>query len=189
MPKISSRDKVFMALNHQPASIPWVELRVDNRIGENILGKPINCVENVEDWIELAERVGLDCASLRFVKEMMMFGMKEEKKELDSMYKIVPLLKNWSDLEGLKQPLPVESEVRQRVKEAKEAIGNKGLALFAVSLICVTPATLALGFENFCLKLYDDLPFIEAVLDLYMNYCETLAEILSSCQEPWIFLN
>jgi uroporphyrinogen-III decarboxylase len=37
------------------------------------------------------------------------------KEKSDSMYKMIPLLRNRLDLERLGQPLPVESEVRQRV--------------------------------------------------------------------------
>jgi hypothetical protein len=59
------RENVLNALNHKSSPIPWIELRAENEIAGCAVGKSFDSVNDVKDWIEMAQRVGLRCANVR----------------------------------------------------------------------------------------------------------------------------
>jgi uroporphyrinogen-III decarboxylase len=175
-----SREKVFRALNHQTGEVPWIELRIDNQIAGQLTGKLVDCVNDVGDWIEVANKIGLDCANVRCVNR---FGTEERIREGAEYSEFVPLLRDWGDLERVGNPLPDEAAILGQIKRATTQQPADELAVIGVTAGCVDPTALSMGFENFFLKLYDEIDFVETVLDLYTDYWEALAEILSASKE------
>ena len=174
------RENVLKALNHKSGPIPWIELRVDNEIAGRAVGKPLDCVNDVKDWIEMAQRVGLSCANVRALNR---FGTVDRSKQGVSFVEVVPLLTDWAAVERIGHPLPVESEIIAKIRRAKENQPQDQLAVFGVALGCVDPTVLSMGFEHCCTTMHDDPKLVEAVLDLYTDYAAALLEIFSGTPE------
>ena len=61
--------------------------------------------------------------------------------------------------------------------EAERFVAGKGeRAAFFVTRIGIFPTTLSMGWETFSLALYDNRPFVEAVLDRYCDWMVVVAE-------------
>jgi uroporphyrinogen-III decarboxylase len=174
---MAPRDDVFNALNHKDGPIPWIEIRVDNEIAGKAVGRELNCVNDVKDWIAMAQKVGMSCANVRALNR---FGTTERKTR-DALYsETVPLLTDWAAVEKIGHPLPVEGEIIAKIKRAGENQPREQLAVFGVALGFVDPTTLSMGFEHFFTSIYDDRKLVETVLDLYTDYAVALVEIYSA---------
>ena len=167
------RENVLNAVYHKRGPIPWIEIRVDNEIAGKAVGKQLDCVHDVKDWIEMANRVGLSCANVRVLNR---FGTVDQKKQDASYDEVVPLLTDWPAVDRIGHPLPVESEIVAKIKRARENQPKDQLAVFGVILGCVDPTVLSMGFQNFCTTIHDDPKLVEAVLDLYTDYSAAMVE-------------
>ena len=84
------------------------------------------------------------------------------------------MLRTEADLALLQLPDPHDDAL---YAEAEHFVKNKGdYSAWFVTRIGIFPTMLSLGTENFSLALYDNLAFIEAVLDRYCDWIEVVAE-------------
>jgi uroporphyrinogen decarboxylase len=170
---VTSKERVIRALGRQPGPVPWLEIRIDNETGTSALGRDVDCLQRADDWAAVAEAIGLDCVNVRVMNR---FGA------IERFTRVVPLLTDWAAVERTGHPLPDESAVRQKIHSVS-AKSRRDSAVIGVTLGCVDPSVLSMGFDHFCFQLNDDRKLVEAVLDLYADHCRAVIEIYSSAPE------
>ncbi len=175
--KVKSRDIVLNALLGKEGPIPWIEIETR----DELIAKTFN-IKNVgwTERVEYAKFVGQDAIGMAHWDR---FGNKLLNK--NGILGFEPLIKEREDLDKFfNMPSEIDEEaIIRQVKEAKEAIGDSGLALFVAHLLCLDPVMIDLGFENFCYKLYDDLDLIKDMLERYTQYYMKITSIYSSLPE------
>jgi hypothetical protein len=170
------KEMVLNALAGKEGPIPWAEIETRDELIAKTYG-----IESVSwnDRVDYARKVGLDAVGIahwdRFGNEMI---------EKNGVLGFRPLITDRNDLDKLRIPDEIDEDaLRERVFEAKKAIGDSGLALFVAHLFCFDPVMIDLGFENFCYKLYDDPGLIELMMEKYTQYYMKLDRLYSSMPE------
>lgn len=169
------KEKMDNAFNHRAGPIPWVEIVVDETIMSKILGRE---VRSWQDRVDFARQVGL--AALGIYHWERYGSHKDESREVLHHY---PLIKERSDLEKLRIPPVDEDAIISEVKEAKRAIGDSGITLFCEFAFCLDQTIADMGFENFCLKLYDDPEFVREMLGRYAAHIGNLIDLYNRLPE------
>ncbi|ATW25872.1 uroporphyrinogen decarboxylase family protein [Candidatus Formimonas warabiya] len=170
------KEMVLDALQGKRGPIPWIEIETRDELIAKTFG-----LEKVgwQERVKYAKFVGQDAVGIahwdRFGNEMV---------EYNGVLGFKPLIKEREDLDKLKIPEEIDEDfLRNRVKEAKEAIGDSGLALFVAHIFCLDPVIIDLGFENFCYKLYEDIDLIKEIMERYTQYFMKLDRLYSSMPE------
>ena len=187
MSALTGQKKITRMFNHEDGPVPWVEIAIDETVVLRGIDKPVTpeMFDNIQpidiswsDRVNFAQRFGLDALGIYHWES---YGSIED----DSLpvLKRTPLIKERKDLKKLIIPEFSFQDLAPQVAEAKQAIGESGVALFVEFAICLEYALLDLGFENFCLKMYDDPSFIDDVLDLYTTYSIQLIKIYNQMPE------
>ena len=84
------------------------------------------------------------------------------------------LIRTEADLDRLQLPDPTDDALYAGAAAFLEQKGE--YSAWFVTRIGIFPTMLSLGTENFCLALYDNRPFVEAVLDRYVDWIVVVAE-------------
>ncbi len=181
MKKMNSRERVLAALRREePDRVPYCELGVDPALARKLMGGggPITEARNIEanDYrIEeakaIAARLHLD--NIFYVLRAPVYARKQPGKDGRLFYG-EGMIKTMADLEMIKLPDPYDDAL---YAEAEEFVRNKGgYALWFVTRIGIFPTMLSMGMENFSIALYENRPFVEAVLDRYTAWTAAVAE-------------
>jgi len=174
-------EKLQKAFRHEEGPIPWAEITIDETLVLRGLNKPVapEAYENIrpidvswEDRVRFAKQIGLDTLGI-FHWEA--FGSIED--DSNPVLSRTPLIHNRSDLRKLHIPTFSLETLTKEVDAARQAIGDTGISLFVEFAICLEFALSDLGFNNFCVNLYDDPGFIMEILDMYTSYSIHLINI------------
>lgn len=157
--------------------VPWIEIETRDELIAATLG-----VEKV-DWPErvaYAKLVGQDAVGFAHWQR---FGCETYSK--GQVLGFNARIDDWEDLEDkFVMPDKIDEEMLvENVRRAHEAIGDSGLALFVAHVLCLDPAQMDLGFENFCYKLYDDPELIKWLFEKYVWYYGMLDRLYSQMPE------
>ena len=180
--EMKPRERVLAALNlEQPDRVPYCEAAIDVGLAQQLLG-----------WQAVTD-IGHSSMAVN------PFSAKQSKEistllELDNInfllraptYANTPvgidgrtfvgegLIKSEDDLSMIDLPDPNSDEL---YREAEEFIAEKeDYATCFVTRIGFFQVVLSLGIENFSLALYDNLPMIEKMLDMYFDWMSVVAE-------------
>lgn len=169
------REQVLQAIKGKEGFVPWLEIETrDELVAKTLQVNEVGWKERVE----YAQLAGIDCIAInhwdRFGNQMISH---------DGVLGFIPLIKERSDLSKLKFPKLDPQALRQRAREAREAIGDSGLALHVAHPLSFDPIIIDMGFENFCYKLFDDLEFIKIMMGQYTEYYAELDAIYSEMPE------
>jgi uroporphyrinogen decarboxylase len=95
---------------------------------------------------------------------------------------------DWEDLDRMVPP-PHMSTVRDHLQRYIDAASDTGIGVGAIVHGCYARTAEAIGFENLALKLYDDVAFVETVMDIYASYARDVAETVADMDIAffWIF--
>jgi uroporphyrinogen decarboxylase len=181
---MNSRERVLSAMMlERPDKIPFGEMGIDRAFAAKLMNWDLSFATGTRD----KDRYSTD--------EMKAIA---EKLHLDTIFYYLrpPIyadiiveptgylhygegkIKSVEDCEKIQLPDPYDDNFYiEAAKFAKE----KGD--YAALLICRAgfyPAMASMGFENFCLSLYLNRPFVEEVIDLYFNWAKAVAERVSS---------
>lgn len=178
---MNSRERVLAALRReQPDRVPYCELAVDRSLAERIMGwgKPTSQASNleanaytVEEAKALAEKLKMD--NISCVLRAPVYTHKMPGKDGRLFYG-EGMIHSEADLELLKLPDPHADSL---YAEAESFAKNKGdYACWFVTRVGIFPATLSMGWEAFSTALYENRPFLEAVLDRYFDWSVVVAE-------------
>ncbi len=157
--------------------VPWIEIETR----DELIAKTLH-LETVtwEDRVTYAVRYGQDAVGFSHWER---FGcdVVSEGEVLGFNARI----HDWADLDDkFLMPDEIDRErLIENVRKGKEAIGDTGLALFVAHLLCMDPAMMDMGFENFCIKMYTDPALVKEILERYTEYYAKLDELYSSLPE------
>ena len=174
-------EKIQGVFRHEEGPVPWVEITVDETLVLRGLDKPVpaGAYENIkpidvswEDRVQFARQAGLDALGIYHWEA---YGSTEDDSH--PVLKRTPLIHQRSDLPKLQIPSFTREMLAPQVEAARRAIGGSGIALFVEFAICLEYALSDLGFENLCMKMYDDVGFVTEVLEIYTAYSLQLIDI------------
>jgi len=178
---MTSRGRVRAALHRkEPDRVPYCELGVDRSLAQRLMGwgAPATQASNleantysVEEAKALAVFLGLD--NLSYVLRAPVYAHKEAGRDGRLFYG-EGLIQTDADLQRLELPDPHDDAL---YAGAEAFVRQKGdYSTWFVTRIGIFPTMLSLGTENFCLALYDNRAFVEAVLDRYVDWSVVVAE-------------
>ena len=178
---MTSRERVLTALSRrQPDRVPYCELGVDRSLAQRLMGwgAPASQASNleanaytVEEAKALAAFLHLD--NLSYVLRAPVYAHKEAGQDGRLFYGD-GLIRTEADLDRLQLPDPTDEALYAGAAAFLEQKGE--YSAWFVTRIGIFPTMLSLGTENFCLALYDNRPFVEAVLDRYVDWIVVVAE-------------
>jgi uroporphyrinogen decarboxylase len=178
---MTSRERVLTALaRKQPDRVPYCELGIDRALAQRLMGwgtpssEAANLEKNaytVEEAKALAAFLHLD--NICFVLRAPVYAERHSGKEGRLFYG-EGQIKSETDLDRLQLPDPHDDAL---YAEAEAFVKQKGeYACWFVTRMGIFPTMLSMGTETFCVALYDNLPFIETILDRYCHWTEVVAE-------------
>jgi len=178
---MTSRERVLTALSRrQPDRVPYCELGVDRSLAQRLMGwgAPASQASNleanaytVEEAKALAAFLKLD--NLSYVLRAPVYAHKEAGQDGRLFYGD-GLIRTEADLDRLQLPDPTDDALYAGAAAFLEQKGE--YSAWFVTRIGIFPTMLSLGTENFCLALYDNRRFVEAVLDRYVDWIVVVAE-------------
>ncbi len=183
--EMTSRERVLTALRREePDRVPYCELGVDLNLAQRLMGwgepgsQATDLEKNqftVEEAKELAAFLKLD--NISYVLRAPVYAKKSAGLDGRLFYG-EGMIKTKKDMAMIELPDPQDDALYE---DARRFVENKGdFACCFVTRIGIFPTFLGMGIENFSIALYENLPFIEAVLDRYCDWTEVVAE--KACQ-------
>ncbi|MCC7352308.1 MAG: hypothetical protein IT330_01020 [Anaerolineae bacterium] len=178
---LNSRERVLAALRREePDRVPYCELGIDRALAQKLMGwgGPISQARNieandyrVEEAKAIASRLHLD--NISYVLRAPVYAEKHPGKDGRLFYG-AGMIKTMADLVTVRLPDPYDDAL---YAEAAEFVKNKGdYALWFITRVGIFPTMLGMGMEDFSIALYENRPFVEAVLDRYCNWTAAVAE-------------
>jgi uroporphyrinogen-III decarboxylase len=178
---MTSRERVLAALRRrEPDRVPYCELGVDRSLAQRLLGwgAPATQASNLEANAYTVDEAKALAAFLRldnitYVLRAPVYARKEAGRDGRLFYG-EGLIKTAADLPRLELPDPYDDSL---YAGAEAFLREKGdYSAWFVTRVGIFPTMLSLGTENFCTALYDDRPFVETVLDRYVDWIVVVAE-------------
>lgn len=176
---MTSRERVAAALRReQPDRVPFCELGVDRQVAEQILGRALPPVPNLEtnprslaDEIELAERLGKD--NIAYTLRAPVFT-EQGCTDGQTTYYTDGLIRSEADLDLLALPDPEDDRLYEPV--AEWAAGKRDFSLWVVTRLGLFSAILSVGMERFFVGLIERPGFIASVVDRYCDWAAAVVE-------------
>lgn len=178
---MTSRERVLTALRREePDRVPYCELGIDRALAQRLTGwgAPVSQAANLEanpysadEARALAALLHLDNVS--YVLRAPVYARREAGQDGRLFYG-EGMIKSEADLPLLRLPDPRQDALYAEAEEFCRQTGD--YSAWFVTRIGIFPTMLSLGTENFCLALYDNRAFVEAVLDRYCDWIAVVAE-------------
>jgi hypothetical protein len=169
------------ALRRQtPDRVPYCELGVDRALAQRLMGwgEPTSQAANLEGNVytleeakALAARLGTD--NICYVIRAPVYAHKVAGQDGRLFYGD-GLIRSVADLGMLQLPDPTDDALY--ADAARFAAGKGDYAAWFVTRIGIFPTMLSMGLETFSTALYENLPFVETVLDRYCDWIRVVAE-------------
>ncbi len=176
----TSAERVATALRgEQPDRVPYCEVYLSRAFAAPLMGwsptaAHTNFEENefsLDEAKAVAERLGMD--NITYVLRAPVYADKEYGQEGTLFYGRGQIATQ-ADLAMVRLPDPTDPALY--TEAAAFAAGKGPFSAWFITRMGISPAMLSMGIESFCLALYDDLPLIERLLDLYVDWAEAVAE-------------
>lgn len=182
---MNSRERVLAALRREePDRVPYCEEYVSRPFAERLMGWGSPLSESVdlegneytiEEAKALARRLKLD--NITFLLRAPVFAEKSPGQD-GILYYGHGLIRSAADLDQVRLPDPLDDRLYRAAEEF--AAQKDEFSAWFNTRIGIFSTMLSLGLEGFSLALYDDLPLIERLLDMYTDWIEAVAE--RACQ-------
>ncbi|NOZ30197.1 MAG: hypothetical protein GXP39_19375 [Chloroflexi bacterium] len=178
---MSPRERVLTALNREePDRVPYCELGIDRALAQKLLGwkEPTSQAANLEAntySVDEAKAIAiyLHLDNISYVLRAPVYARKLPGKDGRLFYG-EGMIKTEDDLERLHLPDPHDDAL---YAEAEVFVQQKGdFAACLITRIGIFPTMLSIGMENFCVALYENRSFVEAVLDRYCDWTAVVVE-------------
>jgi uroporphyrinogen-III decarboxylase len=178
---MSSRERVLAALRREePDRVPYCELAIDRALAQRLMGwgqmasQAADLEANVYSVGEakaIASFLKLD--NITYVLRAPVYAHKHAGKDGRLFYG-AGMIKSKADLPLVQLPDPTDDALYAGAEAFAAQKGEYAACL--VTRIGIFPTMLSIGLEDFCIALYEDRPFIEALLDRYCDWTEVVAE-------------
>lgn len=180
---MTRRERVATAVaRQQPDRVPFCEIGIDQEIAEQVLGRPMEPVpdletnpRNVADEVELSERLGLD--NIRCVLRAPVYTERKSASAGAAFY-TRGLIRSEDDIDLIDLPDPDDDCMYETLAEFAEGKGD--FSLWMITRLGLFPAMLSVGMERFLIALYERPRFAEQVLDIYCDWARAVVE--RACQ-------
>lgn len=120
-----------------------------------------------EDYVDFCKRASFDA----MVVQIQWTGLPDFMSSRGQ-------IENWGDLDRMSPP-PDMGFIRQHLQRYIDAASGSGIGVAVFGASCFQRTYEAIGFENFCLQLYDDPAFVTHVMDIFTDYSVAVAEVAS----------
>jgi uroporphyrinogen decarboxylase len=172
---VTSKQRVLASLRlEKPDRVPFMEWWIDNGIGARILGLPPG---TPFDRGDLAMTLGMDGVGAYVIPDR--FGIYASG-ENGRQFPVDGQIRTRDDLAKVKPRDPDDASLYDVVRRTVDRWGDR-LAVFGGSLVGIDPLVTCLGLERFAYAIYDDLPLVEALLDIYAEWAQRAAVQLQRC--------
>lgn len=165
---MNSRERVIRSLYLEiPDRVPWIEGYVHRELVEKILKEEMKIPNFVRVCPEISHFLGLDNITI----DMRPPIFAEQNFFSDGIpYLGKGLLNDWKDIEKIKLPNLEDGKLFNDIKNYLKKYKKDKCAMLSMR---AGPANtyLSMGIESFSLKLYDDINFIEFVMDIFTEWC------------------
>ena len=178
---MTSRERVLTALRRgQPDRVPYCELGVDRSLAVKLVPglKPETQAHDRETnpyTVEEAKAVAaaIKADNIGYVLRAPVYAAKVPGQDGRLFYG-EGMIKTEADLKLLKLPDPHDDKL---YVDAARFAANKGdYAAWFITRIGIFPTWLSMGLTTFSLALYENLRFLEKVLDIYTDWTAAVAE-------------
>lgn len=177
---MNSRDRVLTALRcEQPDRVPYCELSIDRALAERIMGwgAPDQAANlettpyTVDEAQAVAQELGLD--NIAYVLRAPVYA--ERLAGADGRLFYGPgMIHSEADLSMIQLPDPYDDALYEGAASFAQNKGDR--SAWFVTRIGIFPTMLGMGVEGFSLALYDNLPFVETILDMYCDWAAVVAD-------------
>ncbi len=178
---MNSRERVLTALRCEvPDRVPYCEFGIDRALAQRLMGwgtpqsQAADLEANpytVEEAKAIAARLHVD--NLYYVLRAPVYAKKVAGQDGRLFYGEA-MIKSAADLDLIQLPDPTDDALYAEAEAFARATGDYAACL--VTRIGIFPTLLSMGIEGFSIALYENLAFIEAVLDRYCDWTEAVAE-------------
>ena len=178
---MNSRDRVATALRREePDRVPWCEIHVDRALARQLMGWAESGDEaasleshpyTARESRDLADHLGLD--SLSYVLRAPVYAHKHAGQDGRLFYGD-GMIRTRGDLHLLDLPDPCDDALYEGAAAFLEQKGE--YSAWFVTRVGIFSTTLSMGLEAFSVALFEDRPFVEEVLDRYVDWSEVVAE-------------
>ncbi len=172
---MTSRERVLAALRCEvPDRVPYCELWIDPGLARRMMGWAEGAGDSgwtAEEARALAERLGM--ANVLYGPRPRVYAGREEG-EGGREFLGEGMIRSEAALELIELPDPRDEAVWAQARAFAQGKGD--YAAFFVTRLGLFPTIMSIGFEAFCVALYENRPLVEAVLDRYTDWAAALAE-------------
>jgi hypothetical protein len=178
---MNSRERVQTALRlEEPDRVPYCELGIDRALARKLLqwdesGNQAASLESNTYTVDEAKVLAsfLQKDNICYVLRAPVYAHKESGKDGRLFYG-EGMLKTREDLRIVQLPDPCDESL---YAEAEAFLEQKGdYSTWLVTRFGIFPTMLSMGLQNFSLALYDDLAFVEDLLDRYCDWAIEVAK-------------
>ena len=175
------RERVLTALRREePDRVPYCEIGVDRALAHRFMGwgeigTEARDLEKNELNVDEAKKIAsfLEKDNITYVIRAPVYAEKLPGQHGRLFYG-KGLIKSEKDLDRIVLPDPHDDSLYE---EAEAFVRQKGeYAAFFVTRVGIFPTILSMGLETFSIALFENLSFIEAVLDRYSDWSLAVAE-------------
>lgn len=172
----SDVERLLATFRHEPTDrIPTHEFLIDGANVSAILGKsrPKSWELSADEYVAVVTAIGMDCVggplflNPRSILGGIRRGTLRSRDDLARMRR-----------EGLFEPTKVD---RERLCEFKSRTDGTSIGLWCHLSAGLTAVYEAMGFETFCLSLYDDRELVEELLEMVCDdLCRVVPELVAA---------
>lgn len=141
-----------------------------------------------EDAIEYAKRIGMDAIRVNFSWNP---AQVFKKAQDGTIHYVDGQIKSKDDLEKLGEPPDITKQLQkfERYLQAVEKSGTK-IGVYPSITGFFDCTYLAIGFQDFLFKLYDDIELIETLMDIFVeNQRKLVEEVVKYHECSFVFIN
>ncbi|MGI6036853.1 MAG: uroporphyrinogen decarboxylase family protein [Limnochordia bacterium] len=168
------RERILATIKGEiPDRVPWLEMVIDSGLAEKILGRPSPFSGRLNIDPHLLEVLALDNIAVNLKPPDV-----TEKHHYKGIEYVGPgLIHGWDEIDFLRSQLPDPEDpgFYQPLEEYLEKYRGDYAAVVCLRA-GIANAYLSMGMENFCFALYDDLPLVERVLDIFNEWTLQVVE-------------
>jgi hypothetical protein len=164
----------FKATDRVPHLEHWINKETIEYVLGRKVGDPLDpydqekIIENPldpSDLVEFAQKIGQDAISYDFVWG---FGFIYDEAYDGTVHYIDGMYKNWDDIRNIKLP-DIQGSIDQ-FNRYYQACSGTGVGVYPIVRSVFDTAYLAVGLKDFMLKIYDDIRFINYLMDFALEH-------------------
>lgn len=149
--------------------VPNFETIICEKNATYLLGRPCPQTDNMAmdpyDHLQIARKIGMDAIGFGIYWDL---GRVHAQASDGSTHYVDGNIRSWDDLKGIKIP-DIKPQL-EKLEKYLEAAKGTNIGVWVSTHSVFDSTYLAVGYQDFMLKLYDDLKFVEYIMDLFLEF-------------------